>query len=236
MDIVSPTIIVGHYGSGKTEFTANCARWLERRGQRVLVADLDIVNPYFRIREQKEPLGARGIRVVSSNYEDDYYLDTPALAASLRSCFEPEEGRISLVDVGGDPAGAVALARYAGLLKNRPYRMWMVVNANRPQTARAESVLAYIDAIQRSGRLEINGLISNTHLLRDTSPEDILRGDALVREVQAASGLPVVCTMIEERLRPQTEHLELLGKPFYISLAMRPACLDGAGGDRGKDK
>ena len=236
MEYVSPTIIVGHYGSGKTEFTANYAAWLERQGKHLLVADLDIVNPYFRIREQKEALGARGIRVVSSNYEDDYYLDTPALAASLRACFEPSEDRVSLVDVGGDPAGAVALAQYAPLLRDRPYRMWMVVNANRPQTARAESVLAYREAIEKASRLKINGIIGNTHLLRDTAPEDILRGDALVREVCEATGLPAVCTMIEERLRPRTEQLDLLGKPFYISLAMRPAWLDDAGEDCRKDK
>lgn len=235
MDQISPTIIVGHAGSGKTEFTVNYARHLLAQGERPLVADLDIVNPYFRIREQRESLAAQGIQVLSSNYEDDYYLDTPALAASLRACFEPGE-RISLIDAGGDPAGAVVLARYAGLLKDRPYRMWMVVNANRPQTARAENVLAYIDAIQHSSRLEINGLVSNTHLLQDTSPEDILRGDALVREVHEISGLPVICTVIEERLRPQTEELELLGKPFYISLAMRPEWLDDPGKNRRKDK
>lgn len=99
--------------------------------------------------------------------------------------------------------------------------MWMVVNANRPQTARAENVLGYMDAIERAGRLKVTGLINNTHLLRDTAPEDILRGDVLVREVRDRTGLPVVCTMVEERLRPQTEGLELAGEPFYISLAMQ---------------
>ena len=174
MENVSPTIIVGHYGSGKTEFTANYAVYLQKQGLEPLVADLDIVNPYFRIREQKNRLGSEGVRVVSSNYEEDYYLDTPALAASLRACFEPWE-KAGLVDVGGDPAGAVVLAQYAGLLRNRPYNMWMVVNANRPQTARAENVLGYMDAIERAGRLKVTGLINNTHLLRDTAPEDILR-------------------------------------------------------------
>ncbi len=82
MENVSPTIIVGHYGSGKTEFTANYAVYLQKQGLEPLVADLDIVNPYFRIREQKNRLGSEGVRVVSSNYEEDYYLDTPALAAS----------------------------------------------------------------------------------------------------------------------------------------------------------
>ena len=170
--------------------------------------------------------------MVSSNYEEDYYLDTPALAASLRACFEPWE-KAGLVDVGGDPAGAVVLAQYAGLLRNRPYNMWMVVNANRPQTARAENVLGYMDAIERAGRLKVTGLINNTHLLRDTALEDILRGDVLVREVRDRTGLPVVCTMVEERLRPQTERLELAGEPFYISLAMRPAWLDSTEGKEG---
>ena len=232
MENVSPTIIVGHYGSGKTEFTANYAVYLQKQGLEPLVADLDIVNPYFRIREQKNRLGSEGVRVVSSNYEEDYYLDTPALAASLRACFEPWE-KAGLVDVGGDPAGAVVLAQYAGLLRNRPYNMWMVVNANRPQTARAENVLGYMDAIERAGRLKVTGLINNTHLLRDTAPEDILRGDVLVREVRDRTGLPVVCTMVEDRLRPQTEGLELAGEPFYISLAMRPAWLDSTEGKEG---
>ena len=225
MEHVSPTIIVGHYGSGKTEFTANYAEWLRLQGKQPLVADLDIVNPYFRIRERKDAFGSRGIRVVSSNYEDDYYLDTPALAASLRACFEPWE-EAGLVDVGGDPAGAVVLAQYAGLLRDRPYNMWMVVNANRPQTAKAEDVIGYLEAIQRASRLQINGLVNNTHLLRETEAEDILKGDALVREVQKRTGLPVVCTMIEERLRPEAKTLDLAGDLFYISLTMRPEWLD----------
>lgn len=130
------------------------------------------------------------------------------------------------MDVGGDPAGAVVLAQYAGLLRDRPYSMWMVVNANRPQTTRAESVLEYMEAIQKVSRLKINGLINNTHLLRETAEEDILRGDALVRQVQERTGIPVICTVIEERLKPQIRNLELSGEPFYIHLAMRPEWLD----------
>lgn len=220
MHYISPTIIVGHYGSGKTEFTMNYARHLRGQGLPVVVADLDIVNPYFRVRERRDYLAEQGIRVVSSNCEEDDHLDMPALAASVRACFESEQA--GLVDVGGDPAGAVVLAQYAWLLRERPYSMWMVVNANRPQTAQAEDVLAYIEGIERFSRLRVNGLINNTHLLRETAPEDILRGDALVGEVQERTGLPVVCTVIEERLRPQMEDKALKGEPFYISLEMRP--------------
>ena len=203
MNIPDPTIIVGHYGSGKTEFAANLALALSRAGRSVLAADLDIVNPYFRLRELREDFAPENIRVISSYYEDEMCLDSPALAASLRSCFEPEgTGEARIVDVGGDPAGATVLGRYAALLRGQEYGMWLVVNANRPQTREAGQVAAYIDAIQRASRLKVTGLVNNTHFLRETGAEDVLRGDALVREVGKLTGLPVICTAVEERLLP----------------------------------
>ena len=124
MNIPDPTIIVGHYGSGKTEFAANLALALSRAGRPVLAADLDIVNPYFRLRELREDFAPENIRVISSYYEDEMCLDSPALAASLRSCFEPEgTGEARIADVGGDPAGATVLGRYAALLRGQEYGM-----------------------------------------------------------------------------------------------------------------
>ena len=222
MEIMNPVIIVGHYGSGKTEFTANLAlQFKERQEQPVVVADLDIVNPYFRIRELTEVLADQGIRLLSSNYEQDYYLDMPALAASIQTCFESGD-QLNLIDVGGDPAGATVLARYSNLLRNRDYAMWMVVNANRPQTASVENIQQFIAGIQQTSRLKVSGLINNTHLLQDTSKEDILRGDTLIRQVSEATSLPVICTVIEERLRDETASLDLAGEPFYIRIAVRP--------------
>lgn len=225
MKFMNPTIIVGHYGSGKTEFTANLALRVKKLQEKpVVVADLDIVNPYFRIRELTEVLADQGIRLLSSNYEQDYYLDMPALAASIRTCFESED-QINLIDVGGDPAGATVLARYSNLLRNGNYAMWMVVNANRPQTASVEQIRQVIAGIQQTSRLKVNGLINNTHLLQETTAEDILRGDALIRQVSEATGLPVICTVIEERLRDETASLELVGEPFYMRVAVRPEWL-----------
>lgn len=220
MELKNPVIIVGHYGSGKTEFTANLAMRL-KANKPVVVADLDVVNPYFRIRELTNTLAAQGIRVISSNYAEDYYLDMPALAASIRTCFEAEE-QLGMIDVGGDPAGATVLARYSNLLRNRDYAMWMVVNANRPQTAAAASVQAFISAIEQASRLKVNGLVNNTHLLQETTKEDILCGDALVRQVSEETGLPVICTMIQDHLRGETERLSLAGEPFYMKAAVRP--------------
>ena len=227
MNIPDPTIIVGHYGSGKTEFAANLALALSRAGRSVLAADLDIVNPYFRLRELREDFAPENIRVISSYYEDEMCLDSPALAASLRSCFEPEgTGEARIVDVGGDPAGATVLGRYAALLRGQEYGMWLVVNANRPPTREAGQVAAYIDASQRASRLKVTGLVNNTHFLRETGAEDVLRGDALVREVGKLTGLPVICAAVEERLLPALRDADLAGELFPMTLRMRPDWLD----------
>jgi Mrp family chromosome partitioning ATPase len=216
-----PTIIVGHYGSGKTEFAANYALSLQTRGLRPVVADMDIVNPYFRARELKLFFKEKGISVLSSNLEDDYHLDMPALAASLQSCFEQKD-RASIIDVGGDPAGATVLARYAGLLSDGEYNMWIVVNANRPQTAEAEMAADYLRAIEAASRLKINGIISNTHMLRETTAEDIFRGDELVRRLSVQTGVEVIYTVVPEALMPEIADWKLAGERFPIKLIMRP--------------
>lgn len=182
---------------------------------------MDIVNPYFRARELKELFKSKGIRVISSNYEDDYHFDTPALAASLQTCFESKD-QTSLVDVGGDSAGANVLARYSKLLSDGKYNMWMVVNANRPQTSTAEEASRYLEAINETSRLKINGIINSTHMLRETTKGDIAKGDALARRLSELTGIKVVYTVIEEHLMPEMKDLKLAGEPFPISLIMRP--------------
>ena len=218
-----PTIIVGHYGSGKTEFAANYAQGLLDAGGCPKIADLDIVNPYFRLREKKEYYAAKGADVVSSTFEAEPHIDTPGLAAGLRACFETEGD--SVIDVGGDAVGATVLARYAHHLKNRPYEMWMAVNANRPLSDTPKKVLAYMAEIEGAGRLHITGLLNTTHMLRETAAADVQKGDTLVREVAEQSGLPVVYTVFLRELAPVLETLDLAGERFPIVLHMRPKWL-----------
>ena len=220
----NPTIITGHYGSGKTEFAVNYAAKLGRAGEAPVLADLDIVNAYFRSRLMKDRLAERGVRVISSNMETEYYNDTPALAASLYSCFENRSQR-SIVDVGGDPEGAVVLARFAHLLAGAEYDMWLTVNANRPYTRTKEDVLVYIGSIEQASKLHITGLLNTTHMLRETAPEDILRGDALVREVSEQTGLPVIFTVVQQELESQLKDMQLAAEIFPVELMMRPSYL-----------
>lgn len=220
---MTPTIVVGHYGSGKTEFAANYARWLLERGRNPIIADMDIVNPYFRLREKNEYYTKLGIKVVSSYYPGEHHLDAPALTAELRYCFETAED--SVIDVGGDANGAVVLARYAHHLDNRPYNMWLAVNANRPMTATPMDVMEYIDQIEYASKLKINGLLNTTHMLDETTGEDLERGDALVRQVAAERGLPVEYTVYLQQLESRFENLDLAGERFPIQLEIRPAWL-----------
>lgn len=220
---MAPTIIVGHFGSGKTEFAANYALSLLKQGHTPVIADMDIVNPYFRLREKNEHYSQLGIRVISSYYPGQHHIDSPALTAELRYCFESAGHRV--IDVGGDPNGAVVLARYAGLLQNKPYHMWLVVNANRPFTATARQVSQYISSIEAASRLKINGLVNTTHMLNETTPADIEKGDALVRQVAGLHGLPVVYTAFLQHLQPQLQGLALAGQPFPMQLEVRPEWL-----------
>ena len=65
------TIITGHYGSGKTEFALNYALACHEQGESVILADMDIVNTYFRSRERSVQLEKLGISVLSSSIIQD---------------------------------------------------------------------------------------------------------------------------------------------------------------------
>lgn len=217
-------IIVGHYGSGKTEFAVNYAFDLRKDGSRVALADLDIVNPYFRSREHADELEAEGIHVVSNNFQNDWKMDLPALNSELYSFFENED-RENILDVGGNAAGARVLARFCDRLRGKQYDMWLVFNANRYETQNAEAAIEFARSIERMSGLTITGLINNTHMLMETEEEDLVRGDRIAREVSQRMGIPYVfMTCREDMLDGCREHE--WGAPLYpIRIYMRPKYL-----------
>ena len=180
-------IVTGHYGSGKTEFAVNLAFRFAREGQAVTLADLDIVNPYFCSREQTQALNGRGVRVIASLGGG---ADLPALNPAVSALFEP--GVCGVIDMGGDPAGARVLGRYAEAIRAVPHELLCVLNFNRPETATPEQAERYLRQIERSAKLAATGLIHNTHLCSETSAADVLRGAKLAEEVGKRTGLPVL--------------------------------------------
>ncbi len=184
------TIITGHYGSGKTEFAVNYSIESLNYYQKVILADLDIVNPYFRSREKATFLKNMGIRVIGSSMMNSS-MEIPALTADINGAIDDKTSK-TILDVGGDPVGARVLARYSNQIILQGYDMFIVVNANRPETQTAEAVKKYIRNIEFSSKLKISGIINNTHMLRSTSIDDLFRGHELCQIVSEETGLPVV--------------------------------------------
>lgn len=203
-------LVCGHYGTGKTEFAVNYALALAREGHAVMLADVDIVNPYFRSRERRRLLEEAGVRVISSSQECSD-ADVPALPAELMTIFENREIR-GVIDVGGDPVGARVLARFQPKIIREDYNLLFVLNANRPEVRTAEAALAYLRSIEAVTGLSCGGIVNNTHLCGETTPEEILRGAELAAAVSKEAGIPVVCHVAERRF---TGEGSLAGIPLF---------------------
>lgn len=203
-------LVCGHYGTGKTEFAVNYALALAREGHAVMLADVDIVNPYFRSRERRRLLEEAGVRVISSSQECSD-ADVPALPAELMTIFENREIR-GVIDVGGDPVGARVLARFQPKIIREDYNLLFVLNANRPEVRTPEAALAYLRSIEAVTGLSCGGIVNNTHLCGETTPEEILRGAELAAAVSKEAGIPVVCHVAERRF---TGEGSLAGIPLF---------------------
>lgn len=183
-------IITGHYGSGKTEFAVNYAMMLRKlSNKKVALADMDVVNLYFRSRERQQELEEMGIKVISSSIEGGA-LDLPAVSAEVMGPMEDLRYDY-VIDLGGDAVGARAFGRFESIIDREDYDMFMVVNANREQTCDVAGVLKHKDSIEGTTQLRVTGFINNTHLVRETTMEDILRGDRLVKKLQKETDIPV---------------------------------------------
>ncbi len=191
-------LIVGNYGSGKTEVAVNLAIRLSER-QSVAIADLDIVNPYFRCREARGEMERYGIRVI--NPEGEYHsADLPIILPEIRGVVLEGEGTL-ICDVGGDDVGARVLSSLADVFADRPCIMLQILNAKRPFTETVEGCLKIGREIETASRLRITGLVSNTHLLEETDVPTVLEGLRLAREVGKAANLPVSFVTADETLR-----------------------------------
>lgn len=210
-------IITGHYGSGKTEFAVNLALHLAETDPNVALADLDIVNPYFRSYEQTKRMEDAGIRVIVTSCGG--VADIPALNPEVMSIFQQEKWT-GVLDIGGDPIGARVLARFAPQLKKDDFDVLFVLNANRPETRDVESALQYMQAIEAECRQKITGIVNNTHLCAETTPEEIIKGAALARQLSEKTGLPVVWHGVNRRFIDAVKD-KITGEILPMNIYMR---------------
>jgi hypothetical protein len=205
IDLSGIVIIVGNYGSGKTEVAVNLAMHQHCRGNRVRIADLDLVNPYFRTREARTTLKAMGIEVVlppERLMQADLPILMPQVAGLLRS-----PGGLTILDVGGDDAGATVLASLADVLseKDQCVKMLQVVNPFRPNTNSVEGCLKMRSAIEARARSPVTQWVGNAHMLDDTTVEHLYQGGAFMASLEEADKMPVEFVTAPHHLMPELE-------------------------------
>lgn len=220
-------VIVGHYGSGKTEFAVNYALKLAAEKKKTALVDLDIANPYFRSRERQALLEDRGITVYSNTFGRDITADLPAITASIKAPLEDRQCQ-TVVDAGGDESGAKVLIQF-GEYFHQDCDVFFIINGNRPETQRIEGALGHLRKVEAVTGFPVSGLVNNTHLLRETTAADILKGHHLCRQLSEQLGIPLIYDCCPEwlmaELRNETAHLQDV-RLFPLHLYMRERWLD----------
>lgn len=192
------TVLAGHYGSGKTNIAVNYAIALSDESKKVSIADLDIVNPYFRAKDSFESLRKKGIRLISSEYANSN-VDTPALPADAYSIFA-DKSVYAVVDVGGDDRGALALGRYAPYILEEDYDMLFVINKFRFLTTDADSTVDVMREIEEASGVSFTGIVNNSNLGEETTAEDVLKSVEYAEAVSEITGLPIKMTTVKQEL------------------------------------
>lgn len=209
------TLFAGHYGSGKTNIAVNYALHLKKQGLPVMIADLDIVNPYFRTKDSIDELERAGIRLISSPYANSN-VDIPAIPQEMYSVIQNRDS-YAVMDIGGDDRGALALGRYTpSILEENNYEMLFVINCCRPLTRNAESTVEVMKEIEFACKIPFTAIVNNSNLGADTTKETVLDSMQYADEVSKLSGLPIKMVTADTRLRNELEGK--IDNIFFINL------------------
>ena len=231
-------LITGHFGSGKTEFAVSLAFALselrssvEMKEQKLSLVDLDIENPYFRSRERQDELNAAGISVYSDPFNGRNGSELQVISAGILAPIQDGNVRV-LVDCGGDAAGAMILNQFSRHFQE-DYQLLNVVNCNRPGTDSVEKALEQIRKVEQTTSLRVTGLVSNAHMIRYTTAEDVLNGWAFTKEVSKSCGIPALaaCAMdsVADEIEKRCSSGEIIPTDmeiFRIGMHMRDSYLD----------
>ncbi len=190
-------VVVGHYGSGKTNFAVNIALQRAAAGELVTLCDLDVVNPYFRSSDFTERLNVDGVSIIAPAFAGSN-LDVPALTGALDGAISADNKLI--IDVGGDDVGATALGRYSARILDKQATVVYVVNPHRPETATPQQAVEVMREIEAAARLKITHIVANPNLSTMTTAELVKNSSRYMRELSELCGLPIICTAVDKQL------------------------------------
>ena len=222
-------VIAGHYGSGKTELAVSLAMRLSREKDetypRLSVVDLDIANPYFRSRERMQLLKEHGVSMYADVFESTgTTAELPALTAALRAPLE-DEGCRTIIDLGGNDAGARVLRQFRKYFEGNDHELWAVVNFRRYETRTVPDARSHVEAIQRELDMNVDALVNNTHLLRETTPDILLEGYDLASRLSRDMQKDLIYNCYPAGIINPKDIAEIPSL-MPLGLYMRPAYLD----------
>lgn len=213
------TIFSGHYGSGKTNIAVNYALSLREAQKRVVIADIDIVNPYFRTKDSEALLKERDVRLICSAYANSN-VDIPALPAEIYAVTD-DKSLFAVLDVGGDERGALALGRLVPAIKEEnDYEMIFVLNAYRPLTRDLDGALTVMQEIEAASGLRFTALINNSNLGAETTEEDVRASIPFAKRVAEAAQIPFWYTTVHESLWQYFSAEPALYRPILLQKRM----------------
>lgn len=219
MDYKRITLFAGHYGSGKTNIAVNWALDMRKTQERVMLADLDIVNPYYRAKDSAEEMEKAGIRMISSFFANSN-VDLPALPQDIYAIVDDPTWH-AVLDVGGDDRGALALGRLVPkIIEENNYEMLLVINRFRPLTRDVQGIREVVEEIEAACRLPFTAIVNNSNLGGETTAQDILESMNYAYEVSEKCGLPIKMTTVEKSLYGSLEGR--IPNLFPLSLQKRP--------------
>jgi hypothetical protein len=222
-------IISGHYGVGKSEFASNYALKLiksKKNREKVAIVDIDIVNPYFTTRGIKDFLNKHKIEIIGPSKEATN-ADLPAIPREIDSVFFDDKYDV-IVDLGGDAAGSKVIGRYSHNLENLGYDFYYLVNVNRPFSEDFDGVYQFLLDIQNASRLKVTAIVNSTHLLYDTTLEEIKKGDDICKKLSEKLSIPYRYVVIPNWLLKNGENLEekfFAQDIFDLDITLRPVWL-----------
>jgi len=212
-------LVSGHYGCGKTNFSINLAMDFLKKGRKVTMVDMDLVNPYFRTSDYRELLESKGIEVIAPVFGHTN-LDLPSLPAAMYSIFDSKD--LVICDVGGDDVGATVLGRFRPQFANFEYDMLYLVNHFRNMTSEPEEAVQILREIEAVSGLKANKIVNNSHLMYDTDEEVLLGGKAYAQKVAEILGIDVLCNTVKRELLDKGTIADTLKPVYPVDIYVKP--------------
>ncbi len=210
-------IIIGAYGSGKSEISVNLAMRMRKDDPegKVLLADLDIVNPFYRSADAGKVLEQNDIRLISPMYANSN-VDAPVLSGEVYVIFDDDRYR-GVFDIGGEDMGATILGSMRSRLEKTDAGLLMAVNTRRPFTSTPDEIIVMASELQEASKMKITGFINNTNILEETTSEDVFEGERILLSVQEKTGIPLVMTAFMDGVLDQSK-LPMLKAPSVLKM------------------